>query len=84
MSNDNAPVPANHPLAPYVSVDAERLGGEPVFKGTRVPIRSLFEHLKAGDGLDVFLEDFPGVTREQAEAVIDIAERDLLRSVQVA
>jgi uncharacterized protein (DUF433 family) len=67
-----------------ISVDPERLGGEPVFKGTRVPIRSLFDHLKAGDGLDVFLDDFPGVTREHAQAVLDLAEHGLLNDVRAA
>ena len=57
-------------LAQHVSADPDRLGGEAVFRGTRVPVRSLFAHLKAGDNLDVFLEDFPGVTREQIEAVL--------------
>ena len=42
-----------------ISVDPERLGGQPVFKGTRVPVRSLFEHLNEGDGLEIFPEDFP-------------------------
>jgi uncharacterized protein (DUF433 family) len=67
-----------------ISMDAERLGGEPVFKGTRVPVRSLFEHLKAGDGLEVFLDDFPGVTREHARAILELAERGLLHSVLAA
>lgn len=70
-------------LSEFVLVDPERLGGEPVFVGTRVPVRSLFEHLRAGDGLQVFLDDFPGVTREQAEAVIELAERGLLRDSSV-
>ena len=55
---------------PLVTCDPERLGGTPVFAGTRVPVRTLFDHLVAGDGLEVFLDDFPTVTREQALAVI--------------
>ena len=74
----------NDALSDYVTVDPETLGGEPVFKGTRVPIRSLFDHLKAGDDLDTFLDDFPGVTRDQARAVIDLAEQGLLDSLQPA
>ena len=58
--------------------------GKPVFKGTRVPIRSLFDHLKAGDGLEVFLDDFPGVSREHVEAVLDLAQRGLLNGVRAA
>ena len=65
-------------LAKYVSVDPDRLWGEPVFVGTRVPIKSLFNHIKAGDSLDVFLEDFPGVQREAAEAIIELAGAHLL------
>ena len=57
-------------LSQYVEKDPERLGGEPVFRGTRVPVRSLFDHLAAGDSLERFLQDFPGVQRQQALAVI--------------
>ena len=53
--------------------DPEILGGQPVFAGTRVPVRILFECLEAGDNLEVFLDDFPTVTREQAVAVLEIA-----------
>ena len=54
-------------LAQSVERDPARLGGEPVFRGTRVPVKSLFDHLKAGDSLETFLDDFPGVTREQVQ-----------------
>ena len=50
--------------------DPDILGGTPVFAGTRVPVRVLFEHLEAGDPLDVFLRDFPTVKRELAVAVL--------------
>lgn len=53
--------------------DADILGGQPVFFGTRVPVRILFEYLEAGDSLDLFLEDFPTVTREQAVRALEIA-----------
>ena len=53
--------------------DPEILGGTPVFVGTRVPARILFEYLEAGDSLEVFLEQFPSVTREQAVAALEIA-----------
>ena len=46
------------------------LGGTPVFKGTRVPVKTLFEYLADGLSLDYFLESFPSVTREQAAAVL--------------
>ena len=50
-----------------------RLGGVPVFRGTRVPVKSLFDHLQAGDSLETFLDDFPGVSREEALGVLDLA-----------
>ena len=57
----------------HVIVDREILGGTPVFAGTRVPIRVLFEHLEAGDSLEVFLQDFPSVSRELAIHVLEDA-----------
>lgn len=51
------------------------LGGELVFAGTRVPVRSLFDHLEAGDSLDDFLEGFPSVTKAQAVAALEACWR---------
>jgi uncharacterized protein (DUF433 family) len=73
---------ASRRLAECVEKDPERLGGEPVFRGTRVPVKSLFDHLSAGDSLETFLDDFPGVTREQVRAVLEIAWLHLLQEVQ--
>ena len=56
-----------------VTTDPEILGGTPVFFGTRVPVRVLFEHLEAGDSIDVFLGDFPTVDRALAIAVLEEA-----------
>jgi uncharacterized protein (DUF433 family) len=53
--------------------DPDILGGTSVFRGTRVPIRSLFGYLKGGDTLDEFLRQFPSVQREQAIALLDRA-----------
>ena len=50
--------------------DPEILGGTPVFVGTRVPVKSLYDHLEGGDALDEFLDSFPSVTREQAVAAL--------------
>lgn len=72
---------AERVLAQVVEADSARLGGEPVFRGTRVPVRSLFEHLRAGDSLEVFLDDFPGVTRAQAQLVIEVAGVGVLERV---
>ena len=48
-------------------------GGTPVFVGTRVPIKTLLDYLKAGDPLDEFLEHFPSVSREHAIAALELA-----------
>ncbi len=53
--------------------DPDILGGKLVFVGTRVPVKSLFDHLEAGDSLDEFLESFPAVSREQAIAALELA-----------
>ena len=66
-----------------INVDEDILGGQPVFKGTRVPVESLFDHLEAGVPLDEFLDDFPTVAKEQAIALLDIANK-LLTSKNVA
>jgi uncharacterized protein (DUF433 family) len=54
--------------------DPEILSGEPVFRGTRVPFQSLLDYLEAGDTLDQFLEQFPGVTRADAIAALEEAK----------
>ena len=56
-----------------IESDPEIMGGEPVFVGTRVPARTLFEFLEAGDTLDEFLAEFPSVSREQAVAALEAA-----------
>ena len=60
-------------LEDIVHSDPEILSGTPVFIGTRVPVQSLIDHLRAGDSLEVFLQDFPSVRREQAEAALELA-----------
>ncbi len=65
-------------LSEIVSRDPQVLGGTPVFAGTRVPIDTLLAHLKAGDTIDTFLQDFPTVSRSQAEAAIELATELIL------
>lgn len=60
-----------------ISKNPEVLGGIPVFAGTRVPIETLFDHLKSGVPLDEFLDDFPTVIKEQAVALLEIANKIL-------
>jgi uncharacterized protein (DUF433 family) len=80
LENDAKTVPRR--LDECVEKDPARLGGEPVFRGTRVPVKSLFDHLSAGDSLEVFLDDFQGVTREQARVVLDAAGLHLVEEVR--
>lgn len=70
-------------LQDLISIDPEVLGGQPVFKGTRVPIETLFDHLEAGIALEDFLDDFPTVTKEQAVAALEVANK-LLTAKNVA
>jgi uncharacterized protein (DUF433 family) len=70
-------------LKDLINSDPEILAGQPVFKGTRVPVESLFDHLEAGVPLEGFLDDFPTVSREQAIATLEIANK-LLTSKNVA
>jgi uncharacterized protein (DUF433 family) len=60
-----------------VHSDPEILGGTPVFVGTRVPMKTLLDYLEAGDPLDVFLDHFPSVSREQAIAALELAKEML-------
>lgn len=61
-----------------ITVAPEILGGTPVFKGTRVPVESLFDYLERDYSLEEFLECFPSVTRELACQVLDRSEAALL------
>lgn len=61
-----------------ITVDPETLGGNPVFKGTRVPVKTLFEYLENDYSLEEFLECFPSVTREMARAILERSESALL------
>jgi len=61
-----------------ITVDPAILGGTPVFKGTRVPVKTLFDYLERNYTLDEFLECFPSVTREMAYRVLECSESALL------
>ena len=62
-----------------VDVDPEILGGQPVFRGTRVPVDALLENLEAGLSLEEFLENFPTVTRAQAVSLLEFSRTTLRR-----
>ena len=67
------------PTASAVTRSAKRMSGAAVFAGTRVPVKTLFEYLAAGDPLERFLDQFPDVSREQAAAVLEEAGEELSR-----
>ncbi len=60
-----------------ITASPEILGGSPVFAGTRVPVQTFIEYIKAGESIDAFLEGFPSVKKEQLLAFLDEA-RDLV------
>ena len=69
---------------PLISVSPDRLGGTPVFAGTRVPVQTLLDYLEGGDSLDDFLLDFPSVSRQHAVAVLEAAKAALLAKAVAA
>jgi uncharacterized protein (DUF433 family) len=58
-----------------INIDPEILGGTPVFFGTRVPIKNLFDYLETGDSIEIFLEDFESVSRNQVLQVLEISQK---------
>lgn len=64
-------------LNQYVTIDKEIAAGVPVFKGTRVAVKTLFDYLEESS-LEEFLVGYPSVSREQAEAIIELAATKLL------
>jgi len=62
---------------PAVERDPQKVSGTWVFRGTRVPVKALFENLEGGARIDDFLAWFPGVSRQQVEAVLEHAQRSL-------
>ena len=67
-----------------VEVDPEKMSGTPVFTGTRVPIKNLFDCLEGGENLEEFLDQFPTVSREQAQGVIELSRQKLLSDYEAA
>ncbi|HSS78723.1 MAG TPA: DUF433 domain-containing protein [Thermoanaerobaculia bacterium] len=65
---------------PAVEKDPAKVSGAWLFKGTRVPVKSLFENLEDGARVDDFLDWFPGVSRQQIEAVLEHAEQSLVEA----
>ena len=67
-------------MSKVVMQDPEILGGEPGFVGTRVPVKSLFDHLEAGDSIEDFLDGFPSVKREQVIALLEESKEHALNA----
>ena len=57
-----------------IEINPNKMSGAPVFAGTRVPVKNLFDYLEGGENIEDFLEGFPPVSREQAVAVLEMAE----------
>jgi uncharacterized protein (DUF433 family) len=64
-----------------VHADPEILGGTPVFIGTRVPVHALIDFLESGDSIEDFLENYPGVSREQVVAFLEEASQALVATI---
>ena len=64
-----------------ISASPEIMGGTPVFAGTRVPVQTLLDYLKAGESIDDFLDGFPTVTRKQVIALLEEAGKQLVGMV---
>ena len=69
-------------MAGVIIKDPNILGGEPVFRGTRVPFKVLIDYLEGGDTLDQFLEEYPSVSREVAIAAIEEARMSLVAQLK--
>ena len=70
-----------HRIKDLITIDPETMGGQPVFKGTRVPVDSLFEQLEDGVSLDEFLDEYDTVSGDQAIAVMEIAIQLLSKNI---
>jgi len=68
-------------ITDFVHRDSEIMGGEPVFKGTRVPVRALFDCLKSSGGIEDFKTGFPHVTEAQINAVLEFAQQNLVKTL---
>lgn len=69
-------------ITDLVTIDKEIQSGTPVFKGTRVPIQSLFWHLESGVTINEFLEDFPSVTKKQVIQLLELSNK-MVNSPQI-
>ena len=66
-----------------INIDSEILGGTPVFDGTRVPLKNLFDYLETGETIEEFLNDFPSVNREQVIKLLALSQKMVSASTQM-
>ena len=66
-----------------INIDKEILGGTPVFNGTRVPIKNLFDYLETGETIDGFIDDFPSVKREQIIRLLELSGQMTIKSSEI-
>ncbi len=66
-----------------INIDQDILGGTPVFFGTRVPIKNLFDYLETGDSIDIFLTDFEGVSRDQVVRLLEMSQKLIETSTNI-
>ena len=71
-------------MKPIIHVDPEILGGTPVFFGTRVPVKNLFDYLEEGEPISAFLDDFPTVTVAQAKGILEMSRQLLMNFSEVS
>ena len=69
-------------ISKLINRDPEIMSGTPVFRGTRVPVQTLFDWLEDEESLDYFLENFPSISREQAVALLELSKDLLLSEVR--
>ncbi|MEM1327199.1 MAG: DUF433 domain-containing protein [Bacteroidota bacterium] len=67
-----------------INIDQEILGGTPVFSGTRVPIKNLFDYIEEGEDKQAFLEDFPTVEADQVDTLLHLAQELILNTTKLA
>jgi uncharacterized protein (DUF433 family) len=67
-----------------VNRDPDILGGTPVFMGARVPVKILFDNLEAGDSIDIFLDEYPSVSRDKAIAALELARNVIAADARAA
>ena len=66
-----------------INIDKEIMGGTPVFWGTRVPIKNLFDYLETGETIETFLSDFEGVSKSQVVKILEMSQKLLESSSNI-